>query len=118
MSVSNYSPVYTTDVGQLANGGTVAADTADRKNSSGGRVIGFNFNNGVGAGQTSYLLVVTTDATKYGAGRIAFQDGSNVTIAGLAPVPEPGTIAAFAVTGLGILLLAATARKKQSDYIA
>lgn len=117
MSVSNYSPKYTTDVSQLVNGGTASSDSADRLNASGGNVVGFNFASGVAQGSQSYLLVVTTDATAYGNGQIAFQDGSNVTVKGFAPtVPEPGTIAAFAVTGLGILLLAVTSRKKQIRY--
>jgi hypothetical protein len=117
MSVSNYSPMYTTDVSQLANGGTVSSDSADRLIASGGNVVGWDFFKGVGQGAQSYLLIITTDAKAYGNGQIAFQDGSNVTVRGLAPtVPEPGTIAAFVVTGLGIFLLAATSRKRQLRY--
>ncbi|MGI8746274.1 MAG: PEP-CTERM sorting domain-containing protein [Bryobacteraceae bacterium] len=62
------------------------------------------------AGSTSFVLVISTDATSFMTGNAAIQDGGNQTVAAFQPasgVPEP---ASFALMGAGLLALAGVRR--------
>jgi hypothetical protein len=105
---------FTTAVGQstldlLGGTGAVnAASTADRNTPD---VVGFNFLDNPGT--ESDLFYVTTNATSYTPGSVSLIDGGVASLVAYAPaVPEPSTIAAFMVMGLGILALAVRARRR------
>lgn len=112
---------FLTDVYQTATGfdlfqpGTNPADTADR--SSNGRVVGFNFipgtQNALDPGETSYIMVVRTDATQYTQGSMGIIDGSGATALAFAPIPEPETYALM-LAGLGLLGFARRRQLKQA----
>jgi len=64
-------------------------------------------------GQTSYIMLLYTNATDYTKDTLGIQDGAGTTVSGfvpLAPTPEPATLSllGFGIAGLGIL------RKKRS----
>lgn len=104
---------FVTDVFQSAGGfggfsaGTVSASTVDRINGT----VGFNFGTtGIGAGQSSNVLEIHTDATSYvshwmgvidatGGFAAAFAPGGDGTTP---PIPEPETYALM-LAGLGLL---------------
>ena len=86
--------------------GTIAPVSADR--STDGTVVGFNFNVPASAeimpGQTSNVLVISTDATSYTNGNFSVIDGGAATGPAYQPVsvPEPSSVALF---GIPVLLL-------------
>lgn len=97
-----------TNVDALFPSGTVPADTVDRNAT--GSVIGFNFlpggTNTLDAGQTSYTMIVRTNAQVYTDGTSGIIDGSGTTGLTFAPaIPEPETYALM-LAGLGLLGLA------------
>lgn len=106
-----------TDVGFLLNGsalpgglfvnGTVAPQLVDR--SSAGDTIGFSFTaplfEPVGAGATSTVLVIETNAKKFAAGNANIIDGGVTTVAAFEPVaavPEPASWAMM-IIGAGAI---------------
>jgi hypothetical protein len=93
--------------------GTVAPVTGD--NNVTGTVTGFSFNppdsNKIAPGQTSDILVISTNATLWIAGNAAVIDGGTQTVAAFQPtsIPEPGTML---LLGGGLLALAGIRRKR------
>jgi hypothetical protein len=108
---------YQTSVGYRPDGsalsgspftnGTVAPTTADRN--AGGDVVGFNFGPPESAkvlpGQTSDVLVISTNATTFTTGSSSVIDGGAGTVQTFEPtvVPEPSTLAQLV---LGVIALA------------
>jgi PEP-CTERM motif len=79
--------------------GTAAPTTADRN--SVGDVVGFSFTPGsanIQPGQTSFVLVISTDATNFAAGNASVIDGGVTTVASFEPTgsvsrtPEPASL--------------------------
>jgi len=107
---------YRTDGGSIAGGfvnGSVAPVTADRN--SVGDVVGFSFNPPDAAkiqpGQTSDVLVISTNATNFTSGNASVIDGGVTTVKAFEPTsatPEPVT---FVLTGMGLLTLAGLRRR-------
>lgn len=97
---------FRTDGSTLGAGfvdGTMAPDLADRN----AGVIGFSFSlavtDKIGPGQTSNVLIISTNATKYTRGNAEVLGGGSVTLAAFQPassVPEPATMAFL---GAGLL---------------
>lgn len=92
--------------------GTVAPVTADRN--SVGDVVGFSFippdSAKIQPGQTSNVLVISTNATNFKAGNASVIDGGVTTVAAFEPasgVPEPASLLLFAG---GFMALAALRR--------
>ena len=91
--------------------GTVAPVTGDRDLT--GTVVGFNFNPPDAAkiipGATSYVLVISTDATNFAPGNFSVIDGGSFTgpafQPALAAVPDSGTSAALLGLGVASLLV-------------
>jgi hypothetical protein len=94
-----------------AVGGAVAPTTADRSPAP-GTTVGFNYPVGssVLRGDTSYVMVIRTNALLFGAGFMALQDGGNSanifcfcpTGEPISQVPEPGSIVLLASCFLGL----------------
>jgi hypothetical protein len=91
---------FTTDVGfasayNIFGSGTLAPSSVSRNGPpvTGGDVVRFDFSStptgGVGNGVETYALVIKTNAISYGPGTRAYQDGTNTSISGFAPAPEP-----------------------------
>jgi len=118
--------LFLTDVGvnlpiaPFFTSGTAMPSTIDR--SSGvGDVIGFNFIPPVtpdsGSADTSFDLIIRTNATTFGAGSIGIIDGGGQTLTGFAPtgpstqVPEPASIV---LLGLGAAGMWGFGRKRRT----
>ena len=115
--------VGTNDIGFVPPGFVGGAlpdpDTVDRDVT--GAIIGFNYPFGLGAGRTSVMLEIQTNATAFGAGFISLSGGTlnaaTATVAGLAPtaaVSEPATWAMMLLGFAGLGFAFRQSRRKLS----
>jgi hypothetical protein len=103
---AGFDTVFSTDAGYNTASGQVAPITVDR--SQNGNVVGFNFippGSNITVGQSSYLLIVATNATNYIAQSMSVQDGVSANANAYGPqvpptIPEPTTMV---LAGLGTL---------------
>jgi len=106
---------FRTDCGTISCGaglvnGTVAPSTADRNSAD---TVGFNFALPIlSPGETSNVLIITTNATKWTSGFANVIDGGVTTVAAFQPtaVPEPMS---FMLLGSGLLCLGLLRRRSQ-----
>jgi hypothetical protein len=104
-------PVLNPSLGILFVNGSVAPGLVDRNTAS---TVGFGF--AVPPGETSFALIIQTDATQYtpNAEVTVFFDGGAITVDGVSgpkvttAVPEPATLSLF---GLGLIGLGLSRRK-------
>lgn len=106
VTMFNFDSV-TTDVGYRNDGysifdnGSVLPNEANRNTN--GKVVGFDFDNGLAPNSESFTLVVRTNATQFTAGNVAIIDGISTNVAGFQPVPEPASITGLAIASIAIL---------------
>lgn len=126
VTATNFSG-FTTDGGFRSDGSTLTGTTfvdgtlppLTVDSSSTGSVIGFTFfpptsaGPEIGPGMTSYVLIISTNATAFTAGNVSIISGGTFTGAAFqptgstAPSPEPGSAV---LLGLGVIGLAALRR--------
>lgn len=112
---------YLTDGSSLTGAGFVDGTNAPQTSDSNidGSVIGFSFYPPTGPpaeiapGETSYVLIVSTNATAYEAGNASIIDGGTDTVAAFQPA-APGTVpepASLGLMGLGLIVVASVRRR-------
>jgi len=125
MTTTNFSGV-TTDVGYssgfadfLGLGDTPAVAPDDISRGSAGNTIAFNFNipsEHLATGQETFLLVVKTNATTWGAGSTQIIDGGVATVQTFSPSPEPALAGVLlgGLFGTGLLITHRFRARRQS----
>lgn len=99
--------------------GNQAASTAGRGTS---QVVGFNFpeggSNKIDPGETSWLLIIRTNAQAYEPGLVALTNGTANGFIGYqpVPVPEPETYAMM-LAGIGLLGVIARRRRQSKELV-
>ena len=117
VSVSDFGNTVTSTEDFASGYGSVGTVAPSLIGGTGG-TVDFNFDSSgnVNPGQTTYDLVVLTDATNYASGSIFIQDGGNTTVAGFASTPEPGSVGLLlgGLLGLGLLVTRKLRAQQQS----
>ena len=108
--------------GGIFTNGTDLNITADRGAS--GTTIGFNFVSappGIAPGITSAVLVISTDATSFGAGNVGVLDGGSQTVTSFAPTsapiggtPEPSSVILMSSGLVGFAIALRRFRERRS----